>query len=62
MKDLAPDLTRIESELVLLSTWPLWVQVLIGLTALVVLGLTAYNYRSLTPWPRRAGICGHRMH
>jgi uncharacterized membrane protein len=54
-------MTRLDREVVLLGTWPIWVQVSVALVALLVLGLTAYNYRSLRPWPRRLGMLGLRV-
>lgn len=53
-------MTRLDREVVLLGAWPLWVQVTVAVVALLVLGLTAYNYRSLRPWPRRVGMLGLR--
>ena len=61
MKDLNPSLTRIEAELVLLGTWPTWVELLVALMALLIVALTAYNYRALRPWTRRIGLLSLRF-
>jgi uncharacterized membrane protein len=53
-------ITRVDRELVLLGAWPIWVQVTVALMGLVVVGLTAYNYRSLRPLPRCFGMLGLR--
>ena len=54
-------MTRIDQEFVLMSAWPLWVQISVALVALAVLGLTAYNYRTLTPLSRRVGLFALRL-
>lgn len=48
-------------ELVLLGAWPLWVQGLVVLLALGIVGLTLYNYRGLLPRWRRALLVALRV-
>lgn len=45
-----------DRSLVLLSEWPPWVQALVIGIAVVVIGLTVYNYRHLRPLYRRIGM------
>ena len=47
-------------ELVLLGSWEPWLQILVISVGLVVLGLTAYNYRRLAPFRRRVLLIGIR--
>ena len=50
-----------QRQLVLLGGWALWIQILVGVLALGVLGLTVFNYRSLQPRRRRWGMVGLRL-
>lgn len=53
-------ITHTDQQLVLLGSWPLWVQITVALAALTILVLTAYNYRRLRPAGRFAGMFGLR--
>ena len=61
MRAATEELTRVDQEFVLLGAWPFWVQVSVAIVAIAVLALTAYNYRSLTPLPRRIGLFSLRL-
>ena len=57
----AHQITHTDRELVLLGTWPLWVQIAVAICALAVLLLTAYNYRALRPLTRRVAMVSLRL-
>ncbi|MGM0578138.1 MAG: glutamine amidotransferase [Myxococcota bacterium] len=57
---LAQQAVHTERDLVLLGGWDPWVQVLVGVLAVLVLGLTFYNYRRLFPIWRRFLLLGLR--
>lgn len=49
-----------ERELVLLGEWDGWIVALVLVVALVVVGLSVYNYRNLQPLRRRLSLIGLR--
>ncbi len=50
-----------QRSLVWLGGWSVWMQVLVGVLALGVVGLTLWNYRQLRPLGRRALMVGLRL-
>jgi uncharacterized membrane protein len=51
---------HVTTELVLLGTWELWIQLLVGAAAIAVIVMAVYNYRKLVPLRRRVSLIALR--
>jgi uncharacterized membrane protein len=51
---------HVTTELVLMGTWELWIQLLVGVAAIAVVAMAIYNYRKLVPLHRRTSLIALR--